>query len=366
MNLSLRFPLYAKFSLISMGILACIFMLYIGQSIILPLLYSVILAILLNPMVNFIVSKGLNRNVSIFISVFFAILIVLLLLYLISGQLSLFSETYPQLKVKFNDSLLQLINWISERFSIKKSAINKWISQNQIEAINNLGGTIGHTLFLLNGVLIIVVLIPVYIVLLLYYKVLILDFIHKLFVVEHHITLNDIFFNSKKIIQGYLTGLLFEMIIIAILNSIALLILGIDYAIVLGITGAIINIIPYIGGVIAIALPMIIAFITKDTAIYPILVFLVYLLIQFIDNHFIIPHIVASKVKINGLVCVIVVLLGAAIWGIPGMFLSIPITAILKVVLDHTIAYRHWGALMGNIVPTTKTKLNFKKKKILT
>ena len=135
MNLSLRFPLYAKFSLISMGILACIVMLYIGQAIILPLLYSVILAILLNPMVNFIVSKGLNRNVSIFISVFFAIFIVLLLLYLISGQLSLFSDTYPLLKVKFYDSLLQLIDWISDRFSIKKSAINKWINQNQIEAI---------------------------------------------------------------------------------------------------------------------------------------------------------------------------------------------------------------------------------------
>jgi len=101
-------------------------------------------------MVNFIVSKGLNRNVSIFLAVFTAIFIVVLLLYLISGQLSLFSETYPQLKVKFNDSLLQLINWISERFSIKKSAINKWISQNQIEAINNLGGTIGHTLFFFN------------------------------------------------------------------------------------------------------------------------------------------------------------------------------------------------------------------------
>ncbi|MBK8245689.1 MAG: AI-2E family transporter [Saprospiraceae bacterium] len=366
MNLTLKLPLYAKFSLISIGVLAVIFMLFVGQGIILPLLYAIIFAILLNPMVNFIVGKGLNRNVSIFIAVLTAILIVVLLLYLISGQLSLFSDTYPQLKIKFNESLVQLINWISDRFSIKKSAINKWISQNQIEAIDNLGGTIGHTLFLINGILIIVILIPVYIVLLLYYKVLILEFVHKLFVVEHHTTLNNIFFNSKKIIQGYLTGLLFEMVIIAILNSIGLLILGIDYAIVLGITGAIINIIPYIGGVIAIALPMIIAFITKDSATYPIMVFLVYLLIQFIDNHFIIPHIVASKVKINGLVCVIVVLLGGAIWGIPGMFLSIPITAILKVVLDHTMAYKHWGALMGNIVPTTKVKLNFKKKKILT
>ncbi len=142
------------------------------------------------------------------------------------------------------------------------------------------------------------------------------------------------------------------MIIIAVLNSIGLLILGIDYAIILGITGAIVNIIPYVGGIVAIALPMIIAFVTKDSISYSVLVFCVYIFIQFIDNHYIIPKIVASRVRINALISVIVVLIGSALWGVPGMFLSIPLTAIIKVVFDHIEPLKPWGFLLGNIVPT--------------
>ena len=90
-----------------------------------------------------------------------------------------------------------------------------------------------------------------------------------------------------------------EALVVATLNSLGLFILGVEYAIILGVTGAILNVIPYIGGVIAIALPMIIAFVTKESVSSPLLVLLVYLMIQFIDNHFIIPKVVASKVKIN-------------------------------------------------------------------
>ena len=153
-----------------------------------------------------------------------------------------------------------------------------------------------------------------------------------------------------------------EAAVIAILNSVGLLILGIDYAIILGITGALLNVIPYIGGVIAIALPMIIAFVSKDTLTYPLLVLGVYLLIQFIDNHFIIPRVVASKVKINALISVIVVIIGGSLWGVAGMFLSIPLTAIMKVVFDHIDILKPWGFLLGNIVPSA-TKYSFIKAK---
>src|SRR6185295_14030747 len=168
--------------------------------------------------------------------------------------------------------------------------------------------------------IIILVLMPVYLSMILFYKPLLLEFIGKLFRTTHHVTVYEVLANSKRIIQTYLIGLLVEAAIIAVLNSAGLLLLGIDYAIILGITGALLNVIPYIGGIIAIALPMIIAFVTKESSTYAILVLVVYLLIQFIDNHFIIPRIVASRVKLNALISVIVVFIGAALWGIPGMF----------------------------------------------
>jgi predicted PurR-regulated permease PerM len=195
----------------------------------------------------------------------------------------------------------------------------------------------------------------------LYYKPLLLEFIHKLFKTEHHAAVTEVLSSTKKITQSYLIGLLFEMIIMATLQSVALLIIGIEYAIILGITGALVNIIPYIGGIVSILLPMIIAYVTKDTLTYPVLVFISYIFIQFIDNQYIIPKIVASRVQINALISVIVVLVGGAIWGIPGMFLSIPLTAIVKVIFDHIQPLKPWGFLLGNIVPTS-SKFSFIKK----
>jgi predicted PurR-regulated permease PerM len=366
MNTTIKFPFYAKFAFIAVGVFAFIFTMYIGQHIILPLIYATIIAILLNPLVNFLARKKINRILAIFISVVLAILVMASILYFISVQITLFSETYPALKEKFNVSSAQLIQWTSEHFNIKTSKINAWIKETQNDAINNMGGAIGQTLSTLNSFLIVAVLLPVYLFMILFYKDLLLEFIRKLFISALHVAVFEILINSKKIIQSYLIGLLVEAIIVATLNSIGLLFLGIDYAIILGITGALLNVIPYIGGVVAIALPMIIAFVTKESSSYAILVLGVYLLIQFIDNHFIIPRIVASKVKINALISIIVVLVGGAVWGIPGMFLSIPLTAIVKVVFDHIESLKPWAFLLGNIVPTeSKLKFDFIKRKII-
>jgi predicted PurR-regulated permease PerM len=357
MNAILKFPFYIKFALISIGAFAFVYSLYIGQAIILPLIY-------VNPFVNFLAQKKINRVVAISIAVVSAVLITVMLLYFISSQLSLFSETYPKFKEKFEATTESAIQWTSESFNIKTSKINTWIKQTQSEAINNLGDTIGQTLSVITGIVIIVVLLPVYLFMILFYKDLLLEFIRKLFNATHHGAVFEVLTNSKKIIQSYLIGLLVEAAIVATLTSLGLLFLGIEYAIMLGILGALLNVIPYIGGVIATALPMLVAYVTKESSTYVFLVIGLYLIVQFIDNNIIIPRLVASKVKINALIAVIVVLIGGALWGIPGMFLSIPLTAIIKVIFDHIEPLKPWGYLLGNIVPTTsKLKFDFIKKK---
>jgi predicted PurR-regulated permease PerM len=354
MPTNVQLPFYAKFTLIAIGLFLFIFTLFVGQQIIVPLIFAFILAILLNPFVNFLLRRKINRIISISIAVLTALLVIAGLVYFLSVQITLFGETYPILKVRFEGGSKDFIQWVSKSFNIRPIKIHEWIASTQQDAIKNLGGSIGQTLSTLNSVLIIAFLLPVYLFMILYYKSLLLEFIRRLFKSNDHDTVFEVLTNSKKIIQSYLTGLMVEAVIIAVLNCAALLLLGIDYAIILGITGALLNVIPYIGGVIAIALPMIIAFVTKDSASSAILVFVVYLIIQFIDNHFIIPRIVASRVKINALISVVAVIVGGALWGVPGMFLSIPLTAIVKVIFDHIEPLKPWGFLLGNITPTTK------------
>jgi len=120
----------------------------------------------------------------------------------------------------------------------------------------------------------------------------------------------------------------------------------------LAIIGAVLNVIPYIGGLVAVALPMIVALATKSTAWYAFYVLGLYYFIQLVDNNYIVPYIVASKVKINALFSIIVVFVGNALWGIPGMFLSIPLLAIVKLIFDHIEAAKPWGFLLGDTMPS--------------
>jgi predicted PurR-regulated permease PerM len=351
MESSFKIPFYVQVALIFISAFALIFTLHIGQQIIVPILYATILAILLNPLVNYLVQRKVNRVFAIAIVVTFAVLGVLALLYIISSQLLLFSESYPQLKEKFNATSIELVRWVSETFNIRQSKINIWINESQTEAIENIA--IGKGLVEVGRVMVTVILLPVYLSMILYYKPLLLEFIRRFFRLKHHITVVEVLTNSKQIIQMYLVGLSFELIIMAVLHSVGLLLLGIEYAIILGVIGALLNIIPYIGGIVATLLAMIIAFVTKDSLAYPVMVLLLYLFIQFIDNNYIVPKIVASRVQLNALVSIIVVMIGGALWGISGMFLSIPLTAIVKVIFDHIESLKPWGFLLGNIVPTT-------------
>jgi predicted PurR-regulated permease PerM len=182
---------------------------------------------------------------------------------------------------------------------------------------------------------------------LLYYQPLLSEFIHKLFGANNGVQVAEILVETKAIIQSYLSGLFIEFVLVAVLNAAGLLLLGINYAILLGIIGALLNVIPYIGGIVAVALIMAVALVTKS-GLYALYALAVILFIQFIDNNYIIPKIIGSKVKLNSFICLVAVLLGDALWGVPGMFLSIPLTAIVKLIFDRIESLKPWGYLLGD------------------
>jgi len=341
-----------------MGLVAFFYILYIGHDIIVPLIFSTILAILLNPIVNFF-SRKINRVVSIFLSILLAMVVIAGLFYFIGSQLAMFSESFPLLKQKFNGYFADIISWVSDTFNVSTPKIKAWIAKTKNQGMEGGGEFIGHTLVSISGALVVLLLVPVYIFLILFYKPLLLDFIAMCFSSSKHTTVKEVLQETRKLIQSYLIGLLLEAALVATLNSVGLLIIGVEYAILLGIIGAILNLIPYIGGVIAIALPMIMALTTQSIS-SAIAVLVLYLVVQIIDNNYFVPKIVASKVKINALVSIIVVLIGGALWGVGGMFLSIP--AIVKVICDRVESLQPLGFLLGDTMPEMgKNILSFRK-----
>ena len=351
MDKTTQLPFYLKVSQIIIGVLAFFYIMYIGQEIILPLIYATILAILLNPLVNKLHNKKINRNISILIVMLLTVIVVGSLVYFISSQATMFSDTFPQLEKKFNVLFNQVVGWFADTFNISTRKVVTWINNQKSEGLKGSSAVIGQTINTIGSILVVGFLLPVYIFMILFYKPLLLDFISRLFPGDKHKTVAEVLAETKSLIQNYLIGLLLEAAIVATLNALGLLILGIEYAILLGILGALLNMIPYIGGLVATALPMIIALATKPPE-YAIYVLIAYLLVQFIDNNFLVPKIVASKVKINALVSIVAVLVGGALWGIPGMFLSIPLTAIVKVIFDRVEPLKPWGFLLGDTMPS--------------
>ncbi len=342
-----KYPFFFRSTVTLFGIILFVYMLFVLRSIMIPLAFALMIAILLNPFVNFLNSKKINRVVSISIALLIAILFVAGVLYFISSQVVNFSNNMPALEQKFSVLFHNLQLWLQNNYSLPIYKQREYLS----ELGESLKPLIGQTLGTVLGTLSVIFLLPVYIFLLLYYKTLILNFLYEIFSERNSEGVSNVLYETKNAIQSYMVGLLLEALIIGVLNSTALLILGVQYAVLLGVIGALLNILPYIGGIIAVIIPVLIATVTKDGYTTQIGIIIAYSIIQFLDNHLIVPQIVSSQVKINALVSIVVVLLGGAIWGISGMFLSVPFVAVLKIIFDRVDGLRPWGKLLGSEVP---------------
>ena len=343
-----EYPFYIKSTVVLLGLVLSVFILMNLRDILVPLAFSAIIAILLNPAVNKLKRLGISNFWAISIALLVSIIFVSSIFYFLSSQIAGLVDNLPLLKAKLGSLLHELQVWLQARFGI---AIQK-----QVQLLNDAmaGGNalIGTTLGTALGTLSVVFLLPVYTFLFLFYKSLILNFLFEVFSEDNSVKVRAILDQTKTAIQSFMVGLLLEALIIAILNSAALMMLGVKYAVLIGVIGALLNMIPYIGGIIAIALPILMATITKEGYSTQLGVVIVYLVIQFIDNNIIVPRIVSSKVQINALFSIIIVLLGGAMWGVSGMFLSIPLVAILKIIFDRIEELRPWGKLLGDEVPT--------------
>jgi len=188
----------------------------------------------------------------------------------------------------------------------------------------------------------------IYTFLFLVYRSLILKFFVAVFLEHNAAVVHEVAEQVQYIIRKYIVGLLLEMAIVATVVSVTFSIMGIKYAVLLGIITGLFNLIPYIGIFTALIISSLITFATAAVATKVILVAVTLIIVHIIDSNILLPIIVGSKVKINALVTLIGVVLGEMMWGIPGMFLSIPVIAVLKIIFDRVQSLKPWGMLLGD------------------
>ena len=341
-------PFYIKFTFkLLMILLLAVFLTY-GQNVFVPLVFSILLSILLLPVTNFLEKKlRFPKSLAILSTVIFSLITIVAIIYFFSHQIAGFLKDMPSIRAHLQAHYETLQSWIENRFHISTTQ-QMVIFNNATSNVKNSGTEVlGETFFTITHTFFYIIIIAIYTFLILFYRHMIRTFIIEVFNNSNEGEVREVLLESKGIVQNYMVGLITEMGIIAFLNTGVLLLIGIKYAIFLGILTAILNIIPYIGILSGIIFTVVITLTTSSHLSDIVWIIIGFEIIHFMDANFLMPRIVGSKVKINALVTIVGVVIGGTLLGLAGIFLALPTIAILKIIFDRIEDLKPWGKLMG-------------------
>lgn len=338
-------PYIVRLAAILVSIFLIISAFYYMKVVLIPLLFSIILAVIIFPFCLRMEKWGFSKGLAAFLMVILFTGILVVLGYLISIQLSVFADHLPQITGKLNAMIDQFKDYAAHKFSIKKSDVGNGI-QAQLSQFqtNSLSFKILDSLssFLLN-----IFLIPIYSFFLIYYRHFFIEFFYKLFHSSEKDLIDETLEKMNHVIKGYLFGQFLDIVIIGTANSAVLYFIGVGYPVILGFVISILCIVPYLGMIVGSLMAVLVAFMTTGTSWQPLTAFILLWVIHIIDSNIVSPLVIGSRVSLNPLMAIFVLFLFGELWGLPGLFLALPLTAILKVIFDTVPGLKPYGFLLG-------------------
>ncbi len=359
-----QLPLTVKRSIELLGIVLIVAILVVGRDIIMPIIMAFFISIMLLPIYRFLIRKKFPEALAIIFPILFVLVFIAGIVWFFSAQIGLLVDDFPQIKENVNNHLQSLQQWVSQLTGIETTKQTAFIKEKSDDLLSMGGKAASGAAVTLSGVFVFVGLLPIYIYLILFYKDILLRFSFMWFKTDDHPKVKEVVYETESIIKSYLVGLLIQVTYMTILLGGILMIIGIKHALLIGVIFAILNLIPYVGALIGNLIGVLLT-LTSSTELWPVITVLgVIAVVQFIDNNILMPRIVGSKVKINALFSILGVLMGGAIAGISGMFLSLPIIAVLKIIFDRSAQFKQWGVLLGDERPAKSplTVPRFRKK----
>jgi predicted PurR-regulated permease PerM len=269
------------------------------------------------------------------------------LLFLLVNQLISFFQEWPGLKLKITGAAEEISVWLSSNFNIGREKQLQWLDKMVNESGANAMSIISRTLSASAIGAVYFILIPIYAVLILYYRHKWMEVLYRLFPHEGRERLREIVKLSIQSYHNFIKGMIVVYLIVGILNSTGLFLLGIPHAFLFGFIASVLTFIPYVGIMVASLLPISLAWITYNSIWYPLGVVAIFAFVQYLEANLIFPLAVSSRLKINALVTIIAIFAGGIIWGVSGMILFIPFLGILKLVADRTPSLRTLAVILG-------------------
>lgn len=340
-------PFYAKLALVLFSVICLGYIAIIGQTLLAPMLTSFLLALLLLPLANYLELKWhFKRSIASIVSVVLMIAFISGILFFLANQLSDLWQDWPLLRNQAESSFHDLQIWISDTFEIDTRKQIDFLKESTTSALATSATVVGATLLTLSSTLLFLSFLLLFTFFILNYRRILFKFLTSVFDEQHKEKVSDIVTRIQYIIKKYITGLFLQMIIVTLIMILVLWVLGVKYAVLLGLITGIFNIIPYIGIFTALLISALITFATAGAA-KMLIVIIAFAGVHALDGNVLMPLVVGSKVKINALFAFIGIIVGEMIWGISGMFLCIPYMAMLKIIFDRIDQLKPWGILLG-------------------
>jgi predicted PurR-regulated permease PerM len=340
-------PLYMKLAAVLTSTLILIYGLYELQALLIPLVFAILFAVLLYPLCARLERWHVPRVVAVLLCLLLTLAIVSTLLYAVSAQISNFAEVLPQLIQKGNNALDKLQTYAKETFNISRKSQIAEARKYLNTALASGGAILTTTLLATTSVLTDVFVVLLFVFFFLLYRDFFRSFFYKSFGHTRRTKVDTVLHRIYRVVKDYLVGLVLVILVTGTLMTVGLMILGVDYAVFFGFFGACLVLIPYFGISLGSLLPAAYTLVTQDNPLKALGVIGVFLFVQAVEGNFITPYIVGSKVSINPLAAIIALLIWEKLWGLPGLVLALPLTAILKVIFDSVDSLTPVGFLLG-------------------
>lgn len=322
-------------------------LMYYSQNILLPILFAAIISISLYPLTRLFEQLRLGKAISSLLAVIVAIAILSGLFWFIIHQSIIISQDASSISDKVISVLESGQKWLAKQLGIGKNEVLRRIQAQGTKTLENAGGIITSTFGSLGNLIANSLLVPLYCFFMLYYRDFFREFFFKVFKSSPKEKVNNTLNKIYEVVQSYLVGLISVMGIVAVLNTAGLILLDIEYAWFFGTLASLLMLLPYIGITIGSILPALFALAVKDNILYAVGVIAWFQFVQFLEGNLITPNIVGSKTSINPLIAIIAILVGGVLFGLSGLILALPLTAILKVVFDAMPSMQAFGFLIG-------------------
>lgn len=343
----IKLPPYVKVVSVLLSLVIIVYGLHALKGILIPLVFAILFSVLLFPLVQRLENWKTPRVVAIVLCLVLALAILSGLFYAISIQISSFAEVIPKFIDRGNEYIDSIQTFADKQLNINRqrqvTEVKKYLNQALAE-----GGTIlTSTLLATTNIITNLFLVLLFSFFFLLYRDFFRSFFYKILRKVRRSKIDSVMQGIYEVVKDYLAGLVLVILIIGTLMTVGLLILGVDYAVFFGFFGACLVLIPYFGLSMGSLLPAAYTLVTQDNPIKALGVIGVFLFVQTLEGNFITPYIIGSKVSINPLAAIVVLILWENIWGLPGLVLALPLTAILKVIFDATEPLKPYGFLIG-------------------